>query len=201
MTNPIFDKIFNTKFIHRKAYSVVFFFIVLSGLNVELFNTYQFGGLITPMRIGWVALAIYLFLRLSPQKIIFSIPIYLLGAWMLLHILNLVFIGGAGNTVLVRLVQCVFIGVLLLSISNRNFCLVEFGKSVAPIVSLAAAVLFLIFLICNLINNEIFELMRVSIIGNPANFSIFCAQLIAFSFLKILLTQPPQIRGLTLYYC
>ena len=138
-----------------------------------------------------VALAIYLFLRLSPQKIIFSIPIYLLGAWMLLHILNLVFIGGAGNTVLVRLVQCVFIGVLLLSISNRNFCLVEFGKSVAPIVSLAAAVLFLIFLICNLINNEIFELMRVSIIGNPANFSIFCAQLIAFFLLKDLANSTP----------
>ena len=70
-----FLTIFNTKFIHRKAYSVVFFFIVLSGLNVELFNTYQFGGLII-FNEDWLGrVAIYLFLYKS-KKLFFLFNLF-----------------------------------------------------------------------------------------------------------------------------
>ena len=192
MMNPNFYRPKNMSRIHPKAYDIVFFFIVLSGLNIEMLNNNFLFEFVTPVRLGWLIILVFLTFTLKFKYIGFSAPFYFLGGWILIHIFNLVFIGGVESATLTRIIQSIFIGILLLSISSKTFCIINFSKSATPLVSVIAALLFILFLFTMLTNGEASEILRVSIIGNPANFSIFCAQLIAFFFLKDLATSTPS---------
>ena len=110
----------------QKTYALFFFLIAISGLNIQWINTVQIFQVISPVRIGWIALLLLFAIGLTkkkPPNIILFIYIPL-GLWVGLHLINSWAFSNANAAILTRIVQAVFIATLIGSISTRQFKLI-----------------------------------------------------------------------------
>ena len=86
MMNPNFYRPKNMSRIHPKAYDIVFFFIVLSGLNIEMLNNNFLFEFVTPVRLGWLIILVFLTFTLKFKYIGFSAPFYFWGVDTYTHL-------------------------------------------------------------------------------------------------------------------
>lgn len=171
---------FNSKF-----YTLVFFLVVLSGLNIDVIHKAQVFGLISPIRLCWALLMFCFVMSIRQDQFRLEVPILLLSTWAALHIVNLVFFDGSVDIILTRLMQAMFIASLFLSILHRHFSVAEFCSAASPFLALLAGVSFCaLLIITHFFDRVVFDTFKYAVIGNPANFSIFCAQLIALFLVK-----------------
>lgn len=180
----------------EKTYALFFFLIAISGLNIQWINTVQIFQVISPVRIGWIALLLLFAIGLTkkkPPNIILFIYIPL-GLWVGLHLINSWAFSNANAAILTRIVQAVFIATLIGSISTRQFKLERFCLALNPLFPAIAGVLIVLILVTNVEFHDLYLLLRDTIIGSSSNFSIFCAQLVSFFLVRDLVLNRRQER-------
>lgn len=174
----------------QKSYYLVFFLVVVSGLNIDVVHKAQVFGLISPIRMCWALLMFCFVMSIRHDQLRLEIPVLLLSAWAALHIVNLLFFDGSVDLILTRLMQALFIGSLFLSVLYRHFSVAEFCRAASPFLALLAGVSFCaLLIITHFFDRVVFDAFKYAVIGNPANFSIFCAQFIALFLVKDLFTR------------
>lgn len=166
------------------TYNIIFGFLLLSGLNVLDLRIVSIFNFISPMRVMWVGLLLYLLIGLDPKKIKLSLPIYLIIAWVLWNNLIFFYVGGSTAELVTRWFQSAFIMVLYLSIQQDKFNVANFCASIHFIWPFLLMCAFFIFHVILLLKPEIIHVFWSSVFGMKTNFSIFCAQFIALFLLR-----------------
>lgn len=177
--------------------------MVFSGLNISWLNEVTIYGLISPIRVGWVIVLIYLCKNLTLRDLHITPFSWLVSIWISWHLLNLSLTNGSVPTTLTRVFQAGFIFVLVTSVAGGSFCLRRLSKKAFPWLSffswLSLAVLLAAYVtdvqsVRVKILSDYYGVLRSNIIGNASNFSIFCAQFIAlYLFRDLYLSQRKTI--------
>ena len=75
----------------KRFYGIFVGLIALSGLSVDWLNSLTLNELISPMRVCWVAVFLYIVANLKwDYRALISLPVALLAAWIVLHVFNLI---------------------------------------------------------------------------------------------------------------
>ncbi|MEC8190282.1 MAG: hypothetical protein VX033_03775, partial [Verrucomicrobiota bacterium] len=178
-------------------YGIFIGLIALSGLSVDWLNSLTLNELVSPIRVCWVVVFLYIVANLRwDYRALISLPVALLAAWIVLHVLNLIFLNGAANAIMTRIFQASFITALLIITLQRGFDLSNLCKAINPLIALFAGIALIVFLVSSVQSARLFFAIQGSIIGVSSNFSIFCSQLFALFLFKDLYSKPSKERSL-----
>ena len=121
--------------------------LLTSGLNIAWLNGVNIFGVVSPVRVCWIALMITLLFSMRRDGIEWFAPTILLFLWLAVNVVNLTVAPNELSSIATRAVQAVMIGVLLTAMFVGHLKAREFLAFVSPHISTICGVLFLLFVL------------------------------------------------------